>query len=169
MNAHPSSLKSMYDSFIDLNSIENKLSLLQVGKLLIQAKEKSDIGDFSTVIEVIKPMIKSNLDIDDPIGSDETIQMTLLLAKAYVQAKQHVEAWNSYKQVFVALINQLVTYGFRQFQSKSILCKDEDTLFFKMGKHLAEVMDELVTLLQHPKSDGKRRRSTFYIVYSCIL
>ncbi|CEI91811.1 hypothetical protein RMCBS344292_06089 [Rhizopus microsporus] len=146
-------IKSMYDSFIDLNSIENKLSLLQVGKLLIQAKEKSDIGDFSTVIEVIKPMIKSNLDIDDPIGSEETIQMTLLLAKAYVQAKQHVEAWNSYKQVFVALINQLVTYGFRQFQSKSILCKDEDTLFFKMGKHLAEVMDELVTLLQHPKSD----------------
>ncbi|KAG1031933.1 hypothetical protein G6F25_011708 [Rhizopus arrhizus] len=146
-------IKSMYDSFIDLKSMYNKLSLLRIGNLLVQAKDKSDVGDFPTVIEVIKPIVESKLNTGDPIESDETIQMIVLLAKAYTRAEQHTEAWNCYKQIFCSLVKQMVEYGSSQFQSKSILCKDEDVIFSKIGKHLGDVMDDLLTLIEDPESE----------------
>ncbi|CAO3660434.1 unnamed protein product [Rhizopus stolonifer] len=146
-------VKSMYDSCIDMRTIENKLSLLEGGNLLVQAKNKSDSGDFFAVIDVIKPMIDSKLDASEPIGSDETIQLIVLLAKAYVQSKQHIKAWDCYKQIFCSSVKQMVDYGNEQFQSKSIFCKDDDIIFFEMGRLLGDALDALLTLIQDTPSE----------------
>ncbi|KAI9264814.1 hypothetical protein BY458DRAFT_513660 [Sporodiniella umbellata] len=146
-------VKSMYDAFIDTRSIEARLSLLQGGNLLVQAKDKSDCGDFSAVIDTIKPMVDSKLNANEPIESDETIQMLVLLAKGYMHSKQHGKAYECYRQIFCSVLKQLVEYGSNQFQSKSIMCKDEDVLFFKMGKCIGDMMDDLLKLIQDESSD----------------
>lgn len=146
---------SMYDSTIDLTSIEVKLSLLQVGKIFVTAKQKIDLGDFGGVITDLEPIIKPKLITGDLDESNETIQMMNMLAKAYVKTNQSLEAWNCYVRMFCHLMKQLMDYGGNHADIRqSNLSKNDDTDFFRLMNLINSIMDNLILLIQQDKQDS---------------
>lgn len=145
----------MYDSTIDLASIEAKLSLLQVGKIFVTAKQKIDSGDFEGVITNLEPIIKPKLNAGDLDESNETIQMMNMLAKAYVKTNQSLEAWNCYVRMFCHLMKQLMDYGGNHVGHRQpYLTKNEDTDFFKLMNLINSITDNLVLLIQQDKQES---------------
>lgn len=146
---------SMYDSTIDLSSIETKLSLLQVGKLFVTAKQKIDSEDFEGVITDLESIIKPKLSAGDLNESNETIQMMNMLAKAYVKTNQSLEAWNLYVRMFCYLMKQLMDYGGNHVGLRQpYLSKNEDVDFFKLMNLINSIMDNLILLIQQDKPES---------------
>ncbi|KAI7893343.1 uncharacterized protein EV154DRAFT_501727 [Mucor mucedo] len=148
-------IKSMYDSTIDLASVDAKLSLLQVGKIFVTAKQKIESEDFKGVITDLEPIIKPKLNGGDLDESNETIQMMNMLAKAYVKTNQSLEAWNCYVRMFCYLIKQLMDYGGNHVgRRQPYLSKNEDTNFFRLMNLINSITDNLVSLIQQDKQEN---------------
>lgn len=156
---------SMYDSTIDLTSIEVKLSLLQVGKIFVTAKQKIDLGDFGGVITDLEPIIKPKLITGDLDESNETIQMMNMLAKAYVKTNQSLEAWICYVRMFCHLMKQLMDYGGNHADLRqSNLSKNDDTDFFRLMNLINSIMDNLILLIQQDKQDSMFTKILVYFL-----
>ncbi|KAI9260891.1 hypothetical protein EDC94DRAFT_610142 [Helicostylum pulchrum] len=148
-------IKSMYDATIDLPSINAKLSLLEVGKLFVTAKQKLGSENYEGVIEDLESVIKPKLSTEELTKSNEMIQMTNMLAKAYTKTNKSLEAWNCYTHMFCYLIKQLVDYG-RKHNGCELpyLRKNEDVGFFKSLSLINSIMDNLISLTQQDNSES---------------
>lgn len=146
----------MYDATIDLSSIRAKLSQLQVGKLFVTCKEKLILEKYEDVIEDLEPIIKPKLSSKELTTSNEMIQMTNMLARAYTKTNKSLEAWNCYSHMFCYLMKQLVDYG-RKHHGRELpyLSKNEDVGFFKLLSLINSIMDNLISLMQQDKSESK--------------
>jgi hypothetical protein len=163
-------LKSMYDPIIDSSNIQAKLSLLQVGKLFVTAKQKLQSEDYTGVIEDLEPVVVPKLNSVDLIESTEIIQMINLLAKAYMENNKNLEAWNCYMRMFCCLMRQLMVYGADHTGLKQpYLNKNEDVEFFKLLGLVNNVMDQLVSLAQSDKSEGKYKQKKVSYLQSNLL
>jgi hypothetical protein len=147
---------SMYDSVIDADSIENKLNLLQVGKLFATSKQKLDAEDYEGVITDLEPTIKLKLDSGKLAESNEIIHMINMLATAYVKVDRNLDAWNCYMRMFCCIMQQLVTYGENHTgENLPYLNKNEDTQFFKLLSLINSLTDNMISLIQENKSESE--------------
>ncbi|KAI8080754.1 uncharacterized protein B0P05DRAFT_72267 [Gilbertella persicaria] len=144
-------LGSMYDSIIDVESIERKLELLQVGKLFATAKQKMNSDDYVGVIHDIEDIVKAKIGVSfDALQlSDEDVQMAIMLAKAYFKSDKFADAWNCYVSIFCCLLKQLISYGCHQLQNNNRPCKNDDTEFLKMLGQINHTLDALVLLVSN--------------------
>lgn len=157
----------MYDSTIDLASVDAKLSLLQVGKIFVTAKQKIESEDFKGVITDLEPIIKPKLNGGDLDESNETIQMMNMLAKAYVKTNQSLEAWNCYVRMFCYLIKQLMDYGGNHVgRRQPYLSKNEDTNFFRLMNLINSITDNLVSLIQQDKQESMFIKLSIYDLHT---
>jgi hypothetical protein len=149
---------SMYDSFINPESITKKLDLLQVGKLFATSKQKMTTKDFEGVIQDLEEIVKPKLSVPADIAeSGENMQMINMLAEAYYQSGRFLDAWNCYVCLFCSLMQRLINYGENQYSLDSRPSKNEDVEFLKSLGYINESMDNMVQLLQKKnKSEGKK-------------
>lgn len=141
---------SMYDSFINRNSIDKKLELLQVGKLFVTAKQKMLNDDYNGVIQDLQNIVEPKLLKENPIDSDENIQMITMLARAYYKSHRYLDAWNCYMRVFCCAMKQLIAYGEAQMliPASSRPSKNEDVKFTSMLARISCLLDALVNLVE---------------------
>ncbi|GAN06215.1 hypothetical protein MAM1_0115c05695 [Mucor ambiguus] len=151
---------SMYDSFINKVSIDKKLELLQVGKLFVTAKQKMANNDYNGVIEdlqgIVEPQLSSSK--ENPVDSDENIQMTSMLAKAYFENHRRLDAWNCYMRMLCCAMRQLISYGEAQVvvAASSRPNKNEDVEFTSTLARISCILDALIKLVeQENKSKGQ--------------
>lgn len=152
----------MYDSKIDLKSIQDKLSLLHVGKLFATSKQKLTAEDFEGVIEDLEPTVKSKLSSNEITESNEVIQMIDILATAYVKMDRNLDAWNCYMRMFCLAMEQLVSYGENSGGSNlSYLSKNEDARFIKLLSQINSLTDNMISLIQDNNSEGTLPRFSY--------
>jgi hypothetical protein len=144
----------MYDSIINLTQIEAKLSLLQVGKLFVTAKQKLEAENYQGVIEDLEPIIKPKLNSTNE-ESTEMIQMIDILAKAYVKTDRKLEAWNSYMYIFCYAVKRLMIHGATHVGPTAFISKHDDVQFYKLLSLMNHVMNHMILLVQGDKSEGK--------------
>ncbi|KAG1115147.1 hypothetical protein G6F42_014009 [Rhizopus arrhizus] len=141
---------SMYDSFINAASIDKKLELLQVGKLFVTAKQKMANNDYNGVIQDLQDIVEPKLLRENPVDSDESVQMTSMLAKAYFENQRYLDAWNCYMRMFCCVLKQLISYGEAQMvlAASSRPSKNEDVEFTGALARISCILDALVKLVE---------------------
>lgn len=150
---------SMYDSFINTVSIDKKLELLQAGKLFVAAKQKMANSDYHGVIQDLQGIVEPQLSSEENIiDSDESIQMTSLLAKAYFESHRYFDAWNCHMRMFCCAVKQLVSYG----EAQSVVAascrpsKNEDVEFTSTLARISCILDALIKLVEQDKKDAQQ-------------
>ncbi|KAK4510606.1 uncharacterized protein ATC70_005037 [Mucor velutinosus] len=151
---------SMYDSFINTVSIDKKLELLQVGKLFVTAKQKMANNDYNGVIQdlqgIVEPQLSSK---QNPVDSDESIQMTSMLAKAYFENHRYLDAWNCYMRMFCCAMKQFLSYGEAQtiVAVSSRPSKNEDVEFTSILARISCILDALIQLVEQEQQQEKEK------------
>ncbi|KAI7905962.1 uncharacterized protein BX663DRAFT_483630 [Cokeromyces recurvatus] len=144
-------LKSSQDIRFNLRSqenIEKKLSLLEVGKLFMTAKQKIASKNYTGAIEDLERLVKPKLfNFGKAADSNEIIQMTFMLATAYMKDNKYLDAWNCYLYLFCSFMKQLTVYGHLQMQSESRFNKNDDIEYFNILQNINIVVDNLVSLI----------------------
>ncbi|OBZ89568.1 Histone transcription regulator 3 [Choanephora cucurbitarum] len=143
-------LRSMYDSIIDIDSINKKIELLQVGKLFATAKQKMLSDDYIGVIDDIENIVKTKMDapFDMLQLTDEDIQMIAMLSKAYLHTNKLKDAWDCHVIIFICSVKNLIKYGSCQLKNSARPCKNDDTEFLKALGQIDRILESLVSLFQ---------------------
>ncbi|KAI8639579.1 hypothetical protein BD408DRAFT_371457 [Parasitella parasitica] len=152
LDEHPATeidVGSMYDSFISRASIDKKIELLQVGKLFVTAKQKMKDDDYEGVIQDLQDVVQPKLIKEEPIDSDESVQMITVLAEAYYNNRRYLDAWNCYMRLICCAVKQLVDYGKAQMlvPAFSRPSRNEDVEFTSMLARISGILDALVKLV----------------------
>ncbi|KAL9554649.1 hypothetical protein MBANPS3_002732 [Mucor bainieri] len=151
---------SMYDAFISPASIGRKLELLQVGKLFVTAKQKMASKDYHGVIQdlqgIVEPQLNKEKQQQHPVDSDERIQMTSMLAKAYVEHHRYLDAWHCYMRMFCCAVKQLVSYGEAQtaVPAASRPSKNDDVEFTGTLARISCMLDALIALVEQQQQNS---------------
>ena len=146
----------MYDSIIDIDSINKKIELLQVGKLFATAKQKMLSDDYIGVIDDIENIVKTKMDapFDMLQLTDEDIQMIAMLSKAYLHTNKLKDAWDCHVIIFICSVKHLIKYGSCQLKNSARPCKNDDTEFLKALGQIDRILESLVSLFQKKSFQG---------------
>ncbi|KAI9478245.1 MAG: hypothetical protein EXX96DRAFT_570148 [Benjaminiella poitrasii] len=141
-------LRSAFDCVISLKDIDKKLSLLEVGKLYITAKQKMTTKNYTGAIEDLERLVKpESFDFNKPDETDENIRMASMLATAYMKDSKYLNAWNCYMYLFCYFMKQLTAYGHSQMQSETRYNRNDDTNFLSILQNINIATDNLVHLV----------------------
>ncbi|ORY98057.1 hypothetical protein BCR43DRAFT_490797 [Syncephalastrum racemosum] len=133
----------LYDGTICLETTEEKMRALEIGKRMADVQRELNKKSFDTVI----PEIKSILSMEERVDPSERSELLSLLAKAYTESDQPAQAWHCHIIRLENIVRDLVTFGVNQFQNSTVCDKGSDIEFFRYLYQINVVLQELVQLL----------------------